>query len=283
MKHAYLIIAHNEFPVLQQLISSLDDERNRIFIHIDRKVKKLPDLKTKHARLHVLQNRLRVEWGHHSQIYTELVMFEAALAHKDCSFFHLISGTHMPLYSQDYIHRFFSAYNDKQLLSPLDTDETEIEAKMMRYNFFVNQKVTSPKNGGMLSHYGWRFLRAVQRYLNVYRNRNYEYRKAANWLSLSRNAVTLLVSRKSEIKRKYRFSMCADEFFVPSELYNSELRNTMIFSDRLLKHEINTHAIVYRLEDVPKLIASECLYARKLSEQDWNAVLAVMDIATKRR
>lgn len=37
-KHAYLIIAHNEFDLLQKLISVLDDERNDIFIHIDKKV-----------------------------------------------------------------------------------------------------------------------------------------------------------------------------------------------------------------------------------------------------
>ena len=32
MKHAFLIIAHNEYPVLEVLLSMLDDERNDIYI-----------------------------------------------------------------------------------------------------------------------------------------------------------------------------------------------------------------------------------------------------------
>lgn len=39
-KHAYLIIAHNDFEILENLIILLDDMRNDIYIHIDVKVKK---------------------------------------------------------------------------------------------------------------------------------------------------------------------------------------------------------------------------------------------------
>lgn len=34
-KHAYLIIAHNDFEILENLIILLDDMRNDIYIHID--------------------------------------------------------------------------------------------------------------------------------------------------------------------------------------------------------------------------------------------------------
>ena len=37
-KHAYLIIAHNNFYILEKLLRLLDDERNDIYIHIDKKV-----------------------------------------------------------------------------------------------------------------------------------------------------------------------------------------------------------------------------------------------------
>ena len=38
-KHAYLIIAHNNFYILKKLIALIDDERNDIYIHIDKKTK----------------------------------------------------------------------------------------------------------------------------------------------------------------------------------------------------------------------------------------------------
>lgn len=37
MKHAYLIIAHHEFDILNKLIQAIDDERNDIFIILTRK------------------------------------------------------------------------------------------------------------------------------------------------------------------------------------------------------------------------------------------------------
>ena len=38
-KHAYLIMAHNNFDLLQKELYLLDDERNDIFIHIDKNAK----------------------------------------------------------------------------------------------------------------------------------------------------------------------------------------------------------------------------------------------------
>lgn len=36
-KHAYCIMAHGNWEQLQMLITALDDERNDIFLHIDKK------------------------------------------------------------------------------------------------------------------------------------------------------------------------------------------------------------------------------------------------------
>ena len=36
-KHAILIMAHNQFDILEKLLIMLDHERNDIYIHIDRK------------------------------------------------------------------------------------------------------------------------------------------------------------------------------------------------------------------------------------------------------
>lgn len=41
MKHAFLIIAHNEYPILEVLLSMLDDERNDIYLQAY--IKKLKD------------------------------------------------------------------------------------------------------------------------------------------------------------------------------------------------------------------------------------------------
>ena len=38
MKHAYLIISHKDFDILECIVKLIDDKRNDIFIHIDKKV-----------------------------------------------------------------------------------------------------------------------------------------------------------------------------------------------------------------------------------------------------
>ena len=37
MKHAYLVIAHGEYLVLEALLSMLDDDRNDVFLHVDKR------------------------------------------------------------------------------------------------------------------------------------------------------------------------------------------------------------------------------------------------------
>lgn len=36
-RHAYLIMAHNNWSILSKLLSLLDDDRNDLFLHIDAK------------------------------------------------------------------------------------------------------------------------------------------------------------------------------------------------------------------------------------------------------
>lgn len=40
-RHAYLIMAHNNFYILEKLLILLDDPRNDIYIHIDKKCQNL--------------------------------------------------------------------------------------------------------------------------------------------------------------------------------------------------------------------------------------------------
>ena len=69
-KHAYLIMAHNEFYILEKLILLLDDLRNDIYIHIDSKVKnfnfKYYKKLVKRSNIYFVE-RKNVRWGHMSQ------------------------------------------------------------------------------------------------------------------------------------------------------------------------------------------------------------------------
>lgn len=67
MKHAYLIIAHNEPLILKTLISLIDDERNDIFLLIDSRSNLIPqNIKPRYSSLYYC-NRIPIYWGDYSQ------------------------------------------------------------------------------------------------------------------------------------------------------------------------------------------------------------------------
>lgn len=138
MKHAYLIIAHHEFEILKKLVQAIDDERNDIYIHIDKKVKFLPFVRTSQSNLMILTNRVDVRWGDLSQLRAEYALLEAAYKqNRQYAYYHILSGVHLPLYPQKYIHAFFDNQQHKDVLQPMGTSDEEILLKIRRYNLFV--------------------------------------------------------------------------------------------------------------------------------------------------
>lgn len=83
MKHAFLIIAHNEYPILEVLLSMLDDERNDIYLHIDKRAvglyQKIKGFKIKKAGFYLIEKNMKVYWGDISLVKVEYLLFETAL------------------------------------------------------------------------------------------------------------------------------------------------------------------------------------------------------------
>lgn len=267
MKHAFLIIAHNEFEILNLLVSKLDNERNDIFVHFDRKVKTLPELKTSKSRLFILDNRIDVRWGNVSQIECEMVLFEKALETGKYDYFHLISGTHLPLMNNNEIDSFFASTNGCSVVTGLVRDiEYQETLKMRRINLFTKNYASHNKTISSVSQFLWKSFIATQKLLDIRINKTDSFYKASNWVSLTEEAVHLIVSRKKQILKKYRYTLCGDEFFVPSELMNSPLRDKIANNDLLLKCDMQrANPITYHLDELESLKESGCVFARKFT------------------
>lgn len=270
MKHAYLIIAHNEFDVLRRLVAALDDARNDVYVHIDRKVKAIPELETKKSRLYVLDNRIDVRWGHYSQIEAEMLLFETALRNGPYGYYHLISGTHLPLKAQNEIHSFYDGMQGKNLFSNLrETNHHYQEIlKVHRVNLFLRNYSSAVKIRAAVSQWFWKAVIAIQRVLGISINNDVKFYWANNWCSLTESAVGYLVKEKKTIRRRYRWSFCGDEFFVPTELMKSELAGTVVSSDKLLYGAIGrSNASVLTMDDFEGMISSGCIFGRKFSAE----------------
>ena len=109
MKHAYLIVAHSNFDVLETSLSMLDCKDNDIFVHIDRKVEYSIKYKCKFSNLYLIpeDERIDVRWADVTIIYAELALYRMAFNTNNYDYFHLMSGMDLPIKSQKYIHEFF--------------------------------------------------------------------------------------------------------------------------------------------------------------------------------
>lgn len=118
-KHAYLILAHKSDYVLNSLLRLIDDERNDIFIHMDKRNRKYNESKTcsvvKKATIKHCE-RWKCAWGGYSLVKAELSLLELATKSGNYSYYHLLSGQDLPIKSQDEIHNFFASNYGKEVV-----------------------------------------------------------------------------------------------------------------------------------------------------------------------
>lgn len=264
-KHAYLIIAHDNFQVLERLVQALDDRRHDIYIHIDKKVVELPLLSTTFSKLVFLDNRLDVRWGHVSQIECEYLLFEEAyLAEEEYVRYNLISGTHYPLKSNDDIYHFLESAGSNQLLVFMHTTDYEINFKLNYHHFFVLNFRSANKVLERVSQKMWHICVKLQQILSMKRNPLKVDIKASNWISVTDEAITYFLSQKRNVLSRFQYTFCGDEFFVPYLLRNSE-RFIIKDEQRLLFSDFGdgSNPRFLDINDFSYLENSDYLFARK--------------------
>lgn len=271
MKHAYLILAHTDFAVLEGLLQAIDDERNDIYVHFDKKVGTMPTLHTERASLQVLHDRVDVHWGDVSVVEAEYKLFEAAVSHGPYGYYHLLSGVDLPLKTQDYIHSFCDDHQGTEFVGYTLTSITpELERKVLRWHLFP-RAFRCPTL--------WqRALRAaflrLQEFLGIRRNRDIAFKKGSQWCSLTDEAARLLIDRKEWALRTFSHTFCADEIYKQTIIWNSPLYDHIYCTTddglgcmRAIGWR-GSQLFDWTREDLAQLTASEALFARKFNSSD---------------
>ena len=268
VKHAFLIIAHNEFGILQRLLDALDDERIDFYVHIDKKVKELPVLHTEKSGLFMVKNRIDTRWGDVSQIKTELSLFKEAYHPGEYCFYHLISGVHYPLKPVDEILAFYESHIGKAILDRFGKDApNQEEIKIHRYNFFTRGYAYG--HCKKLSQKLWRLTNELQGKLKIRRHKSMDSYKASNWLSLPEDILKFIIDYEDKIISDYRFTFCGDEHFIPTQLMVSIFKTKIFKADNILYQIFGkANPRVLDREDFDDIKKSNCLFARKFSSKD---------------
>lgn len=272
-KHAYLVIAHNQYEQLQLLVSLLDDRRNDIYVHIDRKSSRPNNLKTRYSGLYLLpeSKSVDVRWGDVSQIQCELNLYETALrSGKPYSFFHLLSGVCLPIKPINSIYDFFEKHTGINFIGFCKYDENNYIDRILKRHYFTKYY----KERSMINRAFLKMLRIIVEFcvnsISPQRRSYTIYKKGANWCSLTNEFVEYLIKNKDNILAHYKRSYCADEVYKQTLIWNSDFKKTIFNTHnefegclRLIDWDRGNPYVFSSDEDYSLIAKSSAFYARK--------------------
>lgn len=273
--HAYLIIAHNQFELLEKLIRALDDERNDIFIHIDAKVKDFGFAHfqqiTAFSEVRFTAHRINVTWGDYSQVQTEMELFNTAVRYenpdKPYTYVHLISGVDLPIKSNDEIHRFFESHQGKEFIHHTDNEVSQLSVNRLQYyHFFRKRRNTFFK---ILSQLLLRVQKAM--HINRLKGTALKVQKGCNWVSITGALMHHIVEQFPQYEKAFKHSYCGDETLVQTMAQSSSFAKNLYMPNCNNNHEACLRLIdwergnpyIWRMEDYDSIVASPCMFARK--------------------
>lgn len=287
MRFAYLIIAHNELTLFRTLVRLLDDPRNDIFVHIDKRAdaRQFRSVVTKHSGLYFIDSQV-VDWGGVSQVACELALFGVASAHARYDYYHLLSGVDLPLKTQDEIHSEIDPNCRAEYITQVSDPYNRADAKSKTSVYYLFNEHLRPRPHSFLS---WCLCRStyalvrVQRLVGFRRSLGREVRKASQWLSITDDLCRFLVSNKEQILKTFRYSSCSDELFVPTFIAGTEFESRIYRpvgkgNPAMRKIDwVRGSPYTWRSTDFDELVSSGCWFARKFSSSDMDIVRRIED------
>lgn len=279
-RHAYLITAYDDFPLLDCLIELLIDPRNDIYVHVDKKSRSFNEAeflsRWRDAPVRLVP-RYRVYWGAFSHVRSILQLFRTALRSGEYDYIHLLSGSDLPVKSQQYIHEFFLRNKGKEFvafnhLGPYQRD-------WIRFAYPLNHLVRARSQ---IVRAGISRLRktalAAQKRLDVDLRRRIpgEVKYGSDWFSITAELAALLLAREADITRWFRHAFIPSEFFVQTVLWNSELAGRVFDLEdpyhsnmRLIDFSRGSGSSphIWTMEDADELVSTDRLFARKFDSR----------------
>lgn len=279
LRHAYLIIAHNNFEILRKQMLLLDSENTDFYIHIDSKTKdfdfeafsKVPE-KSKVF----YTERTDVQWGGYSQINCELVLLKFAVpGHYD--YYHLLSGVDMPVKSRKHIESFFEQHCGKEFICFRENpnDHFRLRSRYMGHHFAYDSPFDAKFN---------ETVKLVNRAVCVATPRKHyfpkdAYRYGSNWFSITDAFANYVISQEPLIRKQFRHTCCCDEIFLQTLCFNSPFKDNVYagtgyseFEDGCLRHiDFNRgRPYTFRKGDIDELInlPDHVLFARKFDYRE---------------
>lgn len=287
---AYLILAHGEPAQTARLVARLSTPQDTVIVHVDRKAELAPFAEA-FARLPIppvlTRRRVAVHWGGWGIVAATVIGMRAALElERPWSHLVLLSGADYPIRSVEETQEFFAAHAGRSLLSwsagdgPDFADEDRRGNAQWRWSGDLSRMLT-----WQVSVRGRRWTFPSERVpyqlpRRLPRVLSTPYQGSA-WWNLTPEAVAYCVRflrRHPSVGLHFRFVFAPDENVFQMMLLASPLRDTLVNEDLRFMHWEGNSPPAITVADVPEMLASRKLFARKFDAGD-PAARDALDVA----
>ena len=229
MRHAWLILTHGNFEILEKQLRFLDSENADFYIHADAKAAFDPErfrAVPKKSRVTFVP-RHRISWGHFAMVEAELELLRAAVP-GGYDYYHLLSGVDVPLKTRAYIEDYFAREPGRNYVSFLAPEISRANLyRVMFYYPLQRYNIRKPAVRRALRN----LTGAIQLGLGVDRTRRlpdgFVFQKGSQWFSITHALAAYLLEKEPEIRKLFTDTYCPDELFVQTEIMNSPFRDTI--------------------------------------------------------
>ena len=283
-RHAYLILAHCNFGQLHRLVELLDDPRNDIYIHIDRKASFDHagwDRACRRSALTFISPRISVHWGGPSIMRAELELLKAATGGGSYDYYHLISGMDLPIKDQDTIHSFFDAHSGTEFIS-FWKPRPDTESRVKLYTLFPEGE----KN--FFFHAINKIGKKIQSATGTGINRDIDFSYASQWFSITDDLARYAISREKWLEKTFRHTSICDEIFFATLVADSPFKERLFVKEYSDPDRSGTgnmrfidwtrggsirHPWTFRTGDLDLLMSVPHFWARKFDENVDNRII----------
>lgn len=272
MRFAFLITAHKNTKVLGCLLRMIDSKDHDIYIHWDLKASipvGLCEMVNK-SHLSIVEERYDVRWGSISQVKAEYALFKAAFGsgvHYD--YYHLISGSDLPIKSNEYFQSFFSKHSGMNFVGFCkDTVKERVEYKHLFPNCL--------KNRNLVYAYYDKLYVALQKLFNLKKPalKDIAIAKGANWCSVTEKFVKELIEKEQWVLSTFSQAKNPDEYYKQTIAVNGAQYSTMYDTDdeyngcqRLIDWS-RGKPYCWEIGDLEQILKSGYLFCRKIENEE---------------
>lgn len=273
-RHAYMIICHTNFDQLGLLLEILDDRRNDIYLHIDKKAK---GYSVDSIRAHVKKagftviRPMSVSWGGDSQIKVEIRLLKEATKTVH-GYYHLISGMDLPLKTQDEIHRFFDAHEGVDFVAMEKENLHNINKDFLYrvdYYYLFQNRIKGKKDGRLADIQKKHLRRQNKRGVCRSKKSGLDFVMGSNWFSITHRTAVYVLGAYQKYRRSFRYTICADEVFLQTLVAASPYTDSVEDNNLRMIDWFRGNPYTYREEDFESLMnaPSDKMFARKFDER----------------